>query len=96
MVVVGCDSCESFLVLVVVLIWGLIEGGVDVCDLGLVGIEEMYFVIVYFGVDGGIEVMVLYNFIDYNGMKFVGVGVVFLDFDMEFVELVVLVCVGGF
>lgn len=39
------------------------------------GIEEIYFVTFYFGVDGGIEVIVSYNSMDYNGMKLVREGV---------------------
>lgn len=65
-----------------VLIVGFIDVGVNVIDIGMVGMEEIYFVIKYFGVDGGIEVIVSYNLINYNGMKLVKVGFIFISGDM--------------
>lgn len=82
MVVVGSDVCLIFIFLKLVLSVGLIDVGVKVIDIGMVGIEEIYFVIKYFGVDGGIEVIVSYNLINYNGMKFVKVGFVFISGDI--------------
>lgn len=82
MVVVGGDVCLILYLFKLVLSVGLIDGGVIVIDIGMVGIEEIYFVIKYFGVDGGIEVMVSYNLINYNGMKLVKVGLVFISGDI--------------
>lgn len=81
-VVVGSDVCFMLILLKLVLSVGFIDVGVIVIDIGMVGIEEIYFVIKYFGVDGGIEVMVSYNFINYNGMKLVKVGFVLISGDI--------------
>lgn len=51
---------------------GLMDGGVDVIDIGLSGTEEIYFAAFHLDVDGGIEVTASHNPMDYNGMKFVG------------------------
>ncbi|MZI96151.1 phosphomannomutase CpsG [Vibrio sp. CAIM 722] len=50
---------------------GLMDGGVNVIDLGLTGTEEIYFATFHLGVDGGIEVTASHNPMDYNGMKLV-------------------------
>ncbi len=50
---------------------GLMDGGVDVIDLGLTGTEEVYFAAFHLDVDGAIEVTASHNPIDYNGMKLV-------------------------
>ena len=55
---------------------GLMDGGVDVIDIGLSGTEEIYFAAFHLDVDGGIEVTASHNPMDYNGMKFVGRGAV--------------------
>lgn len=44
--------------------------------------EEIYFLIFYLDVDGGIEVIVSYNLIDYNGMKLVWKNVCFISGDI--------------
>ncbi len=51
---------------------GLMDAGVDVLDLGLVGTEEVYYAASHLDVDGGIEVTASHNPMDYNGMKLVG------------------------
>ena len=53
---------------------GLMDEGVDVIDIGMVGTEEIYFATADLGVDGGIEVTASHNPIDYNGMKLVRTG----------------------
>ncbi|MDV7271838.1 phosphomannomutase [Thioclava sp. A2] len=58
---------------------GLIDQGCDVLDLGLSGIEEMYFATTHFGADGGICVTASHNPMDYNGMKMVRAGSAPLD-----------------
>ena len=55
---------------------GLMDGGVDVIDIGLSGTEEIYFAAFHLDVDGGIEVTASHNPMDYNGMKFVGRGAI--------------------
>ncbi|MBN1320940.1 MAG: phosphomannomutase [Thermoleophilia bacterium] len=49
---------------------GLVDSGVDVVDIGLVGTEEVYFAVFSLGLDGGIMVTASHNPRDYNGMKF--------------------------
>ncbi len=51
---------------------GLMDQGVDVVDIGVVGTEEIYFAAFHLDVDGGIEVTASHNPRDYNGMKLVG------------------------
>jgi len=49
---------------------GLVDSGVDVVDIGLVGTEEVYFATFSLDLDGGIMVTASHNPRDYNGMKF--------------------------
>jgi phosphomannomutase len=49
---------------------GLVESGVEVTHIGLVGTEEVYFATAALGMDGGIMVTASHNPRDYNGMKF--------------------------
>ena len=55
-VVVGRDGRDSSPALAAALMRGLVEGGVEVLDLGVAGTEEMYFATDHLGADGGIEV----------------------------------------
>lgn len=48
---------------------GLMDGGVNVHDIGLCGTEEVYFATAHFGMDGGIMVTASHNPVDFNGMK---------------------------
>ncbi|MGY2574216.1 phosphomannomutase [Vibrio sp. C8] len=50
---------------------GLIDGGTEVLDLGLVGTEEVYFATSHLKLDGGIMVTASHNPKEYNGMKLV-------------------------
>lgn len=50
---------------------GLIDGGSEVLDLGLVGTEEVYFATSHLKLDGGIMVTASHNPKEYNGMKLV-------------------------
>ena len=50
---------------------GLLDGGVEVWDIGLCGTEEIYFVAFHYRLDGGIMVTASHNPMDYNGMKLV-------------------------
>lgn len=53
---------------------GLMDGGVDVIDLGMTGTEEIYYAAQKLSVEGGIEVTASHNPMDYNGMKLVREG----------------------
>src|SRR5680860_747094 len=53
------------------LMQGLTESGVHVCDLGLVGTEEVYFATSHLGLEGGVMVTASHNPAAYNGMKLV-------------------------
>lgn len=70
--IVGGDARSTSESLKGALANGLMDGGADVIDIGMVGTEEVYFATFYSGVDGGIEVTASHNPIDYNGMKPVG------------------------
>ena len=70
-VVVGGDVRLSSESLKQALANGLMDGGADVIDIGMVGTEEIYFAAFHLDVDGGIEVTASHNPMDYNGMKLV-------------------------
>ena len=70
-VVVGSDARLTSNSLKWALAAGLIDGGVEVIDIGLSGTEEVYFATMHWSVCGGIEVTASHNPIDYNGMKLV-------------------------
>lgn len=70
-VVVGGDARETSAALKEAVARGLMDAGVDIIDIGLVGTEEIYFATSYLSVDGGIEVTASHNPIDYNGLKLV-------------------------
>lgn len=73
-VVVGGDIRHTSEPLKLALAQGLMDAGVEVIDIGMVGTEEIYFASFYLDVDGGIEVTASHNPMDYNGMKLVGRG----------------------
>jgi len=75
-VVVGGDVRLTSATLKQALAEGLMDGGVDVMDIGMVGTEEIYFAAFHLDVDGGIEVTASHNPMDYNGMKLVARGAV--------------------
>ncbi len=70
-VVVGHDIRLSSREICDALTRGLTDSGVDVCDIGQCGTEEIYFATSHLQVDGGIAVTASHNPKDYNGMKFV-------------------------
>jgi phosphomannomutase len=49
---------------------GLVDSGVDVTHIGLVGTEEVYYATFSLGLDGGVMVTASHNPREYNGMKF--------------------------
>jgi phosphomannomutase len=70
-IVVGGDMRETSASLKTALAKGLMDSGVDVLDIGMVGTEEIYFASKYLGVDGGVVGTASHNPIDYNGMMLV-------------------------
>lgn len=70
-VAVGHDIRLTSVPLCQALVNGLLEGGVDVVDIGLCGTEEIYFATLDKKLDGGIIVTASHNPMDYNGMKLV-------------------------
>ena len=70
-VVVGFDIRLTSKGICQALVNGLMDSGVDVCNIGQCGTEEIYFATSHLGVDGGIVVTASHNPKDYNGMKFV-------------------------
>ncbi len=73
-VTVGGDARATSEELKLAVAEGLMDSGVDVIDIGMVGTEEIYFSAFHLDVDGGIEVTASHNPIDYNGMKLVKQG----------------------
>ena len=73
-VVLGADIRHTSEGLKMALANGLMDGGIDVVDIGMTGTEEIYFATFHLGVDGGIEVTASHNPLDYNGMKLVKKG----------------------
>ncbi len=69
-VVVGHDVRLTSPELAAALGRGLMDSGVDVIDIGLVGTEEVYHATFALEVDGGIMVTASHNPREYNGMKF--------------------------
>lgn len=69
-VVVGHDVRLTSPELTAALSRGLVDSGVDVVNIGLVGTEEVYHATFALGVDGGIMVTASHNPRGYNGMKF--------------------------
>ncbi len=73
-VVVGHDIRLSSRELCDALTRGLMDGGVDVIDIGQCGTEEIYFATSHLKTAGGIVVTASHNPMDYNGMKLVREG----------------------
>ena len=72
--VIGADIRHSSESLKLALSQGLMDGGVDIIDIGMTGTEKIYFTTFHLDVDGGIEVTASHNLLDYNGMKLVKRG----------------------
>ena len=70
-VAVGYDVRLSSPALAQAVAQGLLDGGVNVLDIGLGGTEEIYFAAFHRQLDGGIMVTASHNPMDYNGMKLV-------------------------
>lgn len=95
-VVLGSDVRLTSEALKRALAEGLMESGVDVIDIGMVGTEEVYFAAFHLDVDGGIEVTASHNPIDYNGMKLVGRGAQPISGDSGLKEIERLAAINDF
>lgn len=73
-IVVGSDVRLTSEALKIAVAKGLMDGGVNVIDIGMTGTEEIYYAAQSLAVDGGIEVTASHNPMDYNGMKLVREG----------------------
>ena len=73
-VAVGYDIRESSPELAAAVAAGLVDGGIDVLNLGLCGTESVYFAAGQSGMGGGIMITASHNPREYNGMKLVGAG----------------------
>lgn len=73
-IVLGSDVRLTSESLKLALAKGLQDAGTDVIDIGMTGTEEIYFATSHLKADGGIEVTISHNPIDYNGMKLVREG----------------------
>lgn len=69
-VVVGYDMCLYSVLFCEVLFDGLYMSGIDMIEIGLMMMLMNYFVVGKFQVVGGIQVIVSYNLVKYNGFKF--------------------------
>ncbi len=70
-VVAGCDMRLSSPALKEKLVQGLVDGGMEVIDIGLVSTPTFYFAVAYYGYDGGVLVSASHNPKEYNGFKLV-------------------------
>ncbi len=70
-IVVGCDMRLSSPALKNRLMQGLVDGGINVIDIGLVSTPTFYFAVAHYGYDGGILVSASHNPKEYNGFKLV-------------------------
>ncbi len=66
---------------------GLVDGGTDVVDIGLVGTEMLYFAVGELGLDGGIAVTASHNPKEYAGMKIVRRGALPVGGDSGLLEV---------
>jgi len=53
------------------LVKGIIDSGVNICDIGIATTPSFYFAVAYYGYDGGIQVSASHNPKEYNGLKIV-------------------------
>ncbi len=68
-IVVGRDMRLSSPSLSSALIDGVLDQGADVCDVGLVSTDALYFAVGKYGFDGGVMVTASHNPPEYNGFK---------------------------
>jgi phosphomannomutase len=70
-IVAGYDMRLSSPALKEKLIQGLVDGGMEVIDIGLASTPTFYFAVAHYGYDGGILVSASHNPKEYNGFKLV-------------------------
>ncbi|MBZ1356511.1 MAG: phosphomannomutase/phosphoglucomutase [Candidatus Nealsonbacteria bacterium] len=68
-IAVGMDVRIHSKALKEALVEGLLDGGADVIDLGLISTEMLYFAVGNYGLQGGIQVTASHNTAEYNGFK---------------------------
>ncbi|TVR70637.1 MAG: phosphomannomutase/phosphoglucomutase [Sphaerobacteraceae bacterium] len=68
-IVVGRDMRVSSPSLSSALIDGIMDQGADVCDVGLISTDGLYFAVGKYGFDGGVMVTASHNPPEYNGFK---------------------------
>jgi phosphomannomutase len=73
-IAVGRDMRLSSPAMAAATIRGAVDAGADVCDVGLVGTEMLYFAVGDLDLDGGIAVTASHNPKEYTGMKIVRRG----------------------
>jgi phosphomannomutase len=73
-IAVGRDMRLSSPAIADAVVRGVVDAGVDVLDLGLVGTEMVYFAVGELGLDGGVAVTASHNPKEYTGMKIVRRG----------------------
>ncbi len=94
-VAVGRDMRISSPVLASALIDGILDEGANVCDIGLVSTDSLYFAVGKYGFDGGIMVTASHNPPMYNGFKFCRKEARPLSMDEGIGEIRDLVLQGG-
>ena len=95
-VVVGRDMRLSSPVLASALIDGIRDQGADVCDIGLVSTDSLYFAVGKYGFEAGVMVTASHNPSEYNGFKFCRAEARPLSMDEGIGEIRDLVLSGGF
>jgi len=70
-IVVGYDMRLSSPTLKEKLMQGLVDGGMEVIDIGLASTPTFYFAVAHYGYDGGVLVSASHNPKEYNGFKLV-------------------------
>lgn len=70
-IVVGYDVRTHSQKLAQSLIYGLIDAGIDVVDIGMVSTEMLYFAVASYGFAGGLQVTASHNPAEFNGLKMV-------------------------
>lgn len=78
------------------LIEGLLDQGLNVCDVGLNSTPTMYFATAFYGFDGGIQVSASHNPKEYNGFKMVRRGAVPISGNSGIMEIRDLVIENNF
>lgn len=95
-IAVGCDMRLSTPSLKEKVIEGVLDSGVNVCDIGLASTPTYYFAVAYYEFDGGIQVSASHNPKEYNGFKITRSHSVPLSGDSGMYDLRDLVIKGEF